>query len=151
MDANMRIGHFTTTQHLRLRVKMAGLKIILATGLLAFAATYSFATGLPAFDANLERWAKERLAKRIGEMRDSIGPSEPMRMVTEIDVKRGPLPLSAERNRDPVWVMATLRFGPEINVAPLFEVPVAVAETAPDAAPYPARNAYVSALVMANN
>ena len=148
MNAKMRIGHFTQTQPLRLRVKMAGIKSALAAGLLVFASAQSFAAGLPGYDTNLERWAKERLAERIGDMRDSYDAGEPLRMVTEIDVKRGPLPLSAERKSDPIWVMATLRFGTEINIAQPEDAPVAMAEVA---TPYPPRETYTGALVLAGN
>ena len=71
MNAKMRIGHFTAKQPLRLRVKMASLKTALASGILAFGVTQALAAGLPGYDTNLERWAKERLAKRIGDMRGS--------------------------------------------------------------------------------
>ena len=147
MNAKMRIGHFTAKQPLRLRVKMASLKTALASGILAFGVTQALAAGLPGYDTNLERWAKERLAKRIGDMRGSYEASEPMKMVTALDVKRGPLPLSAERNSDPIWLMATLRIGTEINIAP----PVLIAETVPSNTPYPERTIYTGALVLAGN
>jgi hypothetical protein len=148
MNAKMRIGHFTKPQPLRLRVKMAGLKSALAAGLLVLTATQSFAGSLNGYDTNLERWAKESLAKRIGDMRGSHNGGEPLHMVTEIDIKRGPLPLSAARKNDPIWVMATLRFGTEINVAQPVEAPVAVAKIE---TPYPPRETYTGALVLAKN
>jgi hypothetical protein len=148
MDAKMRNGHFTPKQHLRLRVKMAALKTALAGGLFALFVTQTFAAGLPGYDTNLERWAKESLAKRIGDMRGSHNGGEPLHMVTEIDIKRGPLPLSAARKNDPIWVMATLRFGTEINIAQPVEPPVAVAKVE---TPYPPRETYTGALVLAKN
>ena len=148
MNAKMRSGLFTVTQRPRLRVKMAGLKSALVSGLLVLAASQSFAGGLTGYDTNLERWAKESLAKRIGAMRNSHDANEPLHMVTEIDVKRGPLPLSAARKNDPIWVMATLRFGTEINILEKVKPPVAIAEVA---TPYPLREAYKGALVLAGN
>jgi hypothetical protein len=151
MNAKMRIGHFTKTQPLRLRVKMATLKSALIGGILAIGATQSMAGDLPNYDTNLERWAKERLAVRMGDIRDSYQPSEALRMVTEIDVKRGPMPLSAERKSDPMWVMATLRFGEEINITgPVFQA-IEVVEAAPVDQPYPPRKNYRSAMVLAKN
>ena len=147
MNAKMRIGHFTAKQPLRLRVNMASLKTILASAIFAIVATQTLAAGLPGYDTNLERWAKERLAERIGDMRGSYEANELMTMVTALDVKRGPLPLSAERNRDPIWLMATLRIGTEINIAPT----VFVAEAAPVETPYPARALYTGALVLVGN
>jgi hypothetical protein len=149
MNAKMRIGHFTATQPLRLRVNMTALKTALAGGLLALTLTPSLAAGLPGYDTNLERWAKESLAKRIGDIRDSYEPSETMKMVTEADVKRGPLPLSAERNNDPIWVMATMRFGTEINVAGPVQPPVIVVQAISNDTPYPPREFYTGALVLA--
>jgi hypothetical protein len=146
MNAKMRIGHFTATQPLRLRVKMATLKSALLSGMLAVAATHTLAAGLPGYDTNLERWAKESLARRIGEIRGSNDANLPLHMVTALDIKRGPLPLSAERKNDPIWVMATLRFGTEINVAPVVEAPVAIAKVD---TPYPPRELYTGALVLA--
>ena len=147
MNAKMRIGHFTAKQPLRLRVKMAKLKIALVSGIFAVGVTQTLAAGLQGYDTNLERWAKERLAVRIGDMRGSHEAGEPMKMVTALDVKRGPLPLSAERNSDPIWLMATLRIGTEINIAQ----PVLVAENAPAETPYPERTLYTGALVLAGN
>jgi hypothetical protein len=147
MDAKMRNGHFTPKQRLRLRVKMAALKTALAGGLFAFSLTQTLAAGLPVYDTNLERWAKESLAKRIGDIRDSYEPSETLRMVTETDVKRGPLILSAERNNDPIWKMATLRIGEEANSPE----PVSTAEVTPVLTPYPPREAYTGALMLAGN
>ena len=148
MNAKMRIGHFTKTQPSRLRVKMAGLKSALAAGMLVFTTTQSFAGGLTGYDTNLERWAKESLAKRIGDLRGSHNASEPLHMVTELDIKRGPLPLSAARKNDPIWIMATLRIGTEMNVAPMVEAPVAIAKVE---TPYPPREAYTGSLVLAKN
>jgi hypothetical protein len=147
MNAKMRIGHFTVTQPLRLRVKMASLKTALFSGIFTAAVTQALAAGLPGYDTNLERWAKESLAKRIGDIRGTFEPSETLRMVTEADIKRGPLPLSAERKTDPMWVMATLRFGTEINIAPQ----IIVAETVRTDTPYPPRDIYTGALVLAGN
>jgi hypothetical protein len=147
MDAKMRNGHFTPKQQLRLRVNMAALKTALAGGLFALFVTQTFAAGLPDYDTNLERWAKESLAKRIGDIRDSYEPSEILRMVTEIDVQRGPLVLSAERNNDPIKVMATLRIGDKINNA----LPVSVARATPVQTPYPQLDVYTGALVLAGN
>ncbi len=147
MDAKMRIGHFTATQPFRLHVKMARLIIVVATGLVVLSGTVTFASGLPDHDTNLERWAKETLAKRIGDIRDSYDPSETTRMITETDVKRGPLLLSADRNNDPIWLMATLRIGNEIIIAQsAFKARVAEIQT-----PYPPRVAYTGALVLAEN
>ena len=151
MNAKMRIGHFTKMQPMRLRVKMAGLKTALAAGLLCLSVTQSSAGGPAGYDTNLERWAKESLAKRIGDMRGSHNGGEPLHMVTEIDVKRGPLPLSAARKNDPIWVMATLRFGTEINVAQPVETPVATAVVDRAEVPYPPRDTYTGALVLAKN
>ena len=148
MNAKMRNGHFTATQRLRLRVKMAGLKAALAGGIFAITVSQSLAGGLPSYDTNLERWAKESLAKRIGDLRGSHNASEPLHMVTELDIKRGPLPLSAARKNDPIWIMATLRIGTEMNVAPMVEAPVAIAKVE---TPYPPREAYTGSLVLAKN
>jgi hypothetical protein len=148
MNAKMRIGHFTKQQPLRLHVKMAELKSALAAGLLVLTATQSFAGSLNGYDTNLERWAKESLAKRIGVMRGSHDGGELLHMVTELDIKRGPLPLSAARKNDPIWVMATLRFGTEINIARPVEAPVVVAKIE---TPYPPRETYTGALVPAKN
>ena len=147
MNAKMRNGHFTATQRLRLRVKMAGLKAALAGGIFAITVSQSLAGGLPSYDTNLERWAKESLAKRMGDIRESHDASQPLLMVTEMDIKRGPQMLSAERNNDPIWLMATLRIGTEINIVR----PVLMAETTPVQTPYPPREAYTRALVLAGN
>jgi hypothetical protein len=151
MNAKMRIGHFTKMQPTRLRVKLVGLKTILAAAIVALTAAQSLADGLQSHDTNLERWAKQRLAERIGNMRDSYEANEDLRMVTELDVKRGPLPLSAERRNDPIWMMANLQYG----VAVESNGPVFVAVAAPKAeavdTPYPPRQTYVSSMVLAKN
>lgn len=147
MNAKMRIGHFTATQPLRLRVKMASLKTGLVSAMLVVAVAHSMAAGLPDYDANLERWAKQRLAERIGEMRDSYQPSEAMRMVTEVDVKRGPLPLGVKRNFDPISLMATIQFSREFNLAQH----MMIADFIKHETLYPSQQGYHPAIILAGN
>ncbi len=151
MNAKMRIGHFTRMQPSRPRVKMADLKTVILSGFFAVMATQSLAAGLPRYDTNLEIWAKQRLAQRIGDMRDSYNADENLRMVTELDVKHGPLPLSAERHKDPIWLITTLRFGPEINLYTPPPPPAPIVETVSNDAPYPGRRGYEGAVLLAGN
>ncbi|MCU0830850.1 MAG: hypothetical protein MUC58_04940 [Rhizobiaceae bacterium] len=65
--------------------------------MLAMATAFSTparANGVPHHDSNLERWAMERVAARIGGLRDAIRPSDPLVLVSAEMVARGPVPLN---------------------------------------------------------
>ncbi|MGL4405872.1 MAG: hypothetical protein ACRCT6_08940, partial [Notoacmeibacter sp.] len=152
MNAKMRIGHFSQKQHLRLRVKMAAIKMGLISAALAIGVANSFASGLQHHDTNLERWAKESLAKRMGDMRDSYHAGEKLRMVTEIDIKRGPLPLSAERNNEPYRQLEILlsddNFIAAESAGESVEKPARFPENSSGATPYPPRRPYSGAILI---
>lgn len=147
MNANMRTGRFTTTQPLRMRVKLAGLKTTLAGCLLAVLPLCANASSLPGFDTNLERWAKESLAKRMGDMRGSYQAGEKLRMVTERDIRQGPLPLSAERNSEPVVTLAKMFFGSDYVIPE----PVVTYEDYFTGDIFPPQMPYAGALLRAGN
>jgi hypothetical protein len=56
--------------------------------------TPAAANGVPHHDSNLELWAKERVAAKIGRLRDAITPGEALVLVSAEMVARGPVPLN---------------------------------------------------------
>jgi hypothetical protein len=52
------------------------------------------ANGVPHFDSNLERWAKQRIAAKMGELRGAYKPGVMPVLVSEATVRRGLVPLN---------------------------------------------------------
>ena len=81
----------------KMRIGLAG--VILATG-----ATMAVA-GTPEingqrFDRQLEAWAKERVAQKMGDLRGGYGLVPDIDFVTQRDIQREPRPLGQELDRD---------------------------------------------------
>jgi hypothetical protein len=158
MNANMRLGHFGRNAAPNRRAEMALLKTALAGLLMLATASSASAWWVETHDTQLEMWAKQQVAKQIGDLRDGYDRNEQMRFVTRLDIRRGPLPLSADRWSDPIYQMANLRdFGsqyaePEIAAVvitithgakkdkPLTETPDAAVEV--QATNFPTRKVY---------
>jgi hypothetical protein len=66
------------------------LGVVLALG----AVLPASATGVEHYDSNLERWAKQRIAAKMGDLRDGIDGGEAPLFVTWQVVSRGLVPLN---------------------------------------------------------
>jgi ABC-type enterochelin transport system ATPase subunit len=117
MNANMRFGGLGSTKSLRRNAGISALISALAAGCLLLAAAPSLAFGgmdtagpVARHDTNLERWAKEQVARKMGAMRDGYDASENIHFITAADIRRGPPTLGQQRSNDPIIMMATLRY-----------------------------------------
>jgi hypothetical protein len=164
MNANMRRGGSSARTAAIGKVGTAAIKSAIAALLLLTAGQGAFAFGIDPgladfeprnipldatrHDTQLEGWAKQQVARRMGEIRDSLDAAESVRFITAVDVRRGPLPLGADRLSDPITMMATMRyFDPEQG---FFGRPPLVRQAVVSLPPHKARGAYDGAFALAS-
>jgi hypothetical protein len=116
----------------------------LLTGLMAgLSAMPASATGR--YDTQLERWAIERIAAKVGDLRGSHEPGERLVLVSEETLRNGPAPLNTLPTDDQRDAFAALG----IPDAPGFKFPgrlqIRMGAPAPDASVYVASRRYTGA------
>lgn len=66
----------------------------LAGVILALGANHASANNIPHHDSQLEVWAKQRVAEKMGDLRAAYQPSDVILFISEETVRRGPVPLN---------------------------------------------------------